>query len=82
MAVDRQRRRPQKAIESIQEGQVNQMNLRMSIDGVVIATATLDVSRSAEDFATLLAAEVASERLRSNRKDCRPAEATDNSGRA
>jgi hypothetical protein len=54
MAVDRQRRRPQKAIESIQEGQVNQMNLRMSIDGVVIATATLDVSRSAEDFVTLL----------------------------
>ena len=30
------------------------MNLRMSIDGVVIATATLDGSRSAEDFATLL----------------------------
>jgi hypothetical protein len=30
------------------------MNLRMIIDGVVIATATLDDNRSAEDFATLL----------------------------
>ncbi len=30
------------------------MNLRMIIDGAVIATATLDNTRSAEDFATLL----------------------------
>lgn len=30
------------------------MNLRMIIDGAVIATATLDDTRSAEDFATLL----------------------------
>jgi hypothetical protein len=42
------------AIESIQGKQANQMNLRMIIDGAVIATATLDNTRSAEDFATLL----------------------------